>query len=147
MCWCFIHYWFVFLLDKSKNVGYKKSNRSTHWRNGTKYRCILYMKSQRNWAPASHSMLYAHMIRSSYTRKEPADTEVLTAVLLMARDFRDMTLWRRASCYRSFEGTILPNDGGHILRAYRHILEGMSSRKKAFSNHKKCVVCIRKDVT
>jgi len=38
---------FVFLLDKSKSVRHKKSNRSTHWPNGTKYRCIFTRRATR----------------------------------------------------------------------------------------------------
>jgi len=95
------------------------------------------MKSHTKWAPASRSMLHAHMIPSSYTRKDPADTEVLTAVLLMARVFCDMTLCRTASCYRRFEGTILWTDGSHSPTTYSYILDEMSSRKRAFWKQKK----------
>ena len=82
-------------------------------------------------------MLHAHVSRSSYTKKDPADTEVLTAVLLMARVFCGMTLCRRASCYRHFEEKIHRNDGSHSPMTYRHILDEISSRKAAFSKQKK----------
>ena len=72
-----------------------------------------------------HHALCCRLIRFEVPTQERIlqTREFLTAVLLMARDFCNMTLCRRASCYGRFKGAILRNDDSHSPTTYRHILD------------------------